>query len=299
MTTPALRHGSALKLPILDLLLILMVIIWGANFSAVKVALRDFPQIPFNALRLLLASAVFLTAIAATKGVVLARSEWLRLLFLGLVGHLAYQLCFLAGVARTSVANSSLIFGCTPVAVAVMSSVAGHERLAWTRWIAAALSFAGIVAVVGHGATLSSATLVGDALIVGGMLCWSVYSVAAQPLLERHSPLVVTGISMAVGTAFYMVLAIGPMLRTDWAGVSATSWLLMVASSLLALAVAYMIWYTGVQRIGSARTSLYSNLTPIVAMAIGAAVLGERISAWQMAGTALILGGLAVARRVR
>ena len=73
----------------------------------------------------------------------------------------------------------------------------------------------------------------------------------------------------------------------------------MTASSLLALAVAYMIWYTGVQRIGSARTSLYSNLTPVVAMAIGAIVLGERISAWQVAGAILILGGLAVARRVR
>ena len=103
----------------------------------------------------------------------------------------------------------------------------------------------------------------------------------------------------AAAFAFYMVLAIDPMLQTDWAGVSATSWLLMVASSLLALAVAYMIWYTGVQRIGSARTSLYSNLTPVVAMAIGAVVLGERIGAWQIAGAALILGGLAVARRVR
>jgi drug/metabolite transporter (DMT)-like permease len=223
----------------------------------------------------------------------------MRLLFLGLIGHLAYQVCFLAGVVRTSVANSSLIFGCTPVVVALMSSVAGHERLTWTRWTGAALSLAGIVAVVGHGAALSSTTLVGDAFMVGSMLCWSVYSVAAQPLLERHSPLVVTGISMAVGTAFYVVLAIRPMLQTDWAGVSTTSWLLMVASSLLALAVAYMIWYTGVQRIGSARTSLYSNLTPVVAMAIGAVVLGERITGWQIAGAALILGGLAVARRVR
>ena len=139
-----------MRLPLLDLLLLLMVVVWGANFSAIKIALQDFPEIPFNALRLSLASAVFLVAIALRGRPALARAEWLRLLFLGLVGHLCYQLCFLAGVARTSVANSSLIFGCTPVAVAVMSSVAGHERLTLPRWLAAVLSFAGIVAVVGH-----------------------------------------------------------------------------------------------------------------------------------------------------
>ena len=49
----------------------------------------------------------------------------------------------------------------------------------------------------------------------------------------------------------------------------------MVASSLLALALAYMIWYTAVQRIGSARTAVYSNLTPIVAMIVAAIWLGE------------------------
>jgi drug/metabolite transporter (DMT)-like permease len=70
----------------------------------------------------------------------------------------------------------------------------------------------------------------------------------------------------------------------------------MTASSLLALALAYMIWSTGVQRIGSARTSVYSNLTPVVAMIIGAVLLGERVSGWQLAGAVLILAGLAVAR---
>jgi drug/metabolite transporter (DMT)-like permease len=57
-----------------------------------------------------------------------------------------------------------------------------------------------------------------------------------------------------------------------------------------------MIWSTGVPRIGNARTSIYSNLTPVVAMAIGATLLGERVSGWQLAGAALILSGLAVAR---
>jgi drug/metabolite transporter (DMT)-like permease len=284
----------------LDLLLLLMILIWGSNFSVIKYALRDFPEISFNAMRLLLASAVFLIVIATTlrraERTPLTRADWYRIVVLGLVGHFLYQLAFLGGVARTSVANSALIFGCTPVMVAILASLAGHERLTWGRWLGGALSLAGIYSLVGRRASLSSATLVGDALVFVGMLCWSLYSVIAQPMLRRHSPLVVTGLSMTVGASFYMILGVPAFLRTYWGGISMISWALMAASSLLALAFAYIVWYTAVQRIGSSRTAAYSNLTPIVAMIIGAVWLREPIEAAQVLGAILILAGVVVTR---
>ena len=70
----------------------------------------------------------------------------------------------------------------------------------------------------------------------------------------------------------------------------------MSASSLLALAFSYMVWYTAVQKIGSSRTAVYSNLTPIVAIAVAAIWLGERIGVAQLFGAALILSGIAVSR---
>lgn len=274
-----------------------MVGIWGANFSAIKLALRDFPEVSFNAMRLVLAAAVFLVAILRLgRQPTLTRRDWATLVGLALVGTVLYQLFFLAGIARTSVANSALMFGCTPVVVAIMSSIAGHERLTIPRWAGAALSLAGIYALVGHRAELSAATFIGDLLVFCGMLCWSLYSVAAQPLLKRHSPLVVTGWAMVIGAVLYGVVAIPALIQTDWARISALSWALMSASSLLALALSYMIWYTAVQRMGSARTSIYSNLTPIVAMIVAAVWLGERISGQQLVGAGLILSGIAVTK---
>jgi drug/metabolite transporter (DMT)-like permease len=290
----------------LDVLLLLMIVIWGSNFSVVKYALRDFPEVSFNALRLIIASTVFGAAIImvrarARSGLrppepALTAREWRALFFLGMIGTGFYQLLFLAGVARTSVANSSLIFGCTPVTVAIMSSLAGHDRLSLRRWAGAALSFTGIYTLVGLRAEVSTATLTGDAMIFGAMLCWSAYSVAATPLLERHSPLVVTGWAMISGTLVYLIVAVVPMLQTDWGAISSLSWALMTASALLALAFSYIVWYTAVQKIGSARTAIYSNLTPIVAMIVAALWLGEAITRTQIAGAALILSGIAVTR---
>ena len=282
-----------------------MVVIWGSNFSAIRYALREFPQTSFNALRLALAAAVFLCAIAAlnarrprdaTSVAPLTRADWQRIVLLGVIGHFCYQLAFVAGVARTSASNAALIFGATPVAVALLSSMAGHERVPPIRWAGFALSVVGIYVLVGRSATWSSTTFAGDALVFCGMLCWSTYSVVAQPLLQRHSPLIVTGYSMAIGATCYFLVAIPALLETNWQAISATSWILMLLSSLLALAFSYMIWYTAVQRIGSSRTAIYSNLTPIVAMIVAAIWLGEPIAAPQIIGAVTILSGVFITR---
>jgi drug/metabolite transporter (DMT)-like permease len=282
----------------LDAALLVMVIIWGANFSVIKYALREFSPVTFNALRLALATAVFLIAIAflEREHTPFTPAEWKRVAFLGVVGHLLYQVAFLAGIARTSVSNSALIFGVTPVMVALLSAFAGHERVSRTRWFGAALSFLGIYIVVGRKASLGVETLRGDVLVFAGMLCWSIYSVVAQPLLRQHSPLRVTGYSLAIGSLLYLGAAIPSFASTAWATISATSWTLMALSSLLALAFAYMVWYTAVQRIGSARTAVYSNLTPIVAMTVAALWLDEPISVAQIVGAATILSGLFITR---
>ena len=227
---------------------------------------------------------------------VIARADWRRVALLGVVGGTLYQLLFLAGVPRTSVANAGLIFGLSPVVISLMSAAVGHEHLSWTRWAGGALSVVGLYFVVGVGATLSVNSFAGDALVFLGMLCWAVYSVA---------------IAAAPGTLF----ADGPHRLDDgrrrralrgavgadpgghrWAGVSWASWGLMTASSVVCLVLAYVIWYTGVQRLGATRTSAYSNLTPIAAIVVGWLWLGEPMTSAQVVGAAAILGGVFLTR---
>jgi drug/metabolite transporter (DMT)-like permease len=129
------------------------------------------------------------------------------------------------------------------------------------------------------------------------LLGWSVYSVLGQPLLTRRSPLVVTGLSMAAGTVLYVALTFESLVSIRWSTISGLAWALTTGSALLALVFAYLVWYTAVQRIGSARTALYNNLTPIAAMTIAAVWLGERVRTEQVVGAMLIVGGLLLARR--
>jgi hypothetical protein len=75
-----------------------------------------------------------------------------------------------------------------------------------------------------------------------------------------------------------------------WEGITWRTWASIVYSSIFALGVAYTIWYAGVRQIGSARTSVYSNVIPIVAMATAVIFLGEPLRFTNLLGATAVVG---------
>jgi drug/metabolite transporter (DMT)-like permease len=73
-------------------------------------------------------------------------------------------------------------------------------------------------------------------------------------------------------------------------------WVRTVVSALLAINLAYLIWYTAVQRIGAPRTSVFSNMVPLAGLAIAWVVLDEPIQRSKLLGAACILVGIALTR---
>ena len=301
----------------IDALLLLMTVIWGTNYSIVKHAFAEIDPQAFNAVRMVIGSAVFLCIIFGlqrfSRGgepapgaariasifhtpAALTRRDWAGLAGLGVVGHFFYQYCFIGGLAQTSVANSSLMLAATPVVIALMTAVLGQDRVSGLHWLGAALSVAGIYIVIGHAAPAGGGSLRGDLLMFAAVCCWAVYTLGARHLMVRHSPVGVTGLSMSIGTLLYVPAMWGHIRSVDWAAVSGRTWVALAYSALFALCVAYTIWYMAVREIGSARTSVYSNLVPLVAMLTAVLFLGERLGATRLLGACAVLIGVALTR---
>jgi drug/metabolite transporter (DMT)-like permease len=285
----------------LDAWLLLMAFFWGSNFSVVKAALRELPGPAFNAIRLTIASALFLGIIAWREGLGASlqrveRGDWWRLAGLAVLGHFVYQILFLGGVARTSVANSALIFGCTPITVSLISAWLGHERPGWFRWTGTVLSLAGIYFVVGHGARQGTSSLAGDGLIFIAMLSWAVYTVATHAMLDRYSPIFVTGLTMAMGTVLYIPVGLYWLPPGGLAGISLVGWAGILYSAVFSLVAAYVIWYTAVRELGSGHTAIYQNVVPIVAMIVATLVLHEPTTAVKVYGAIAVLAGVVLTR---
>lgn len=294
----------------LDGFLFLMVLIWGTNYSIIKSALQQIDEQAFNALRLAIASSAMLAANLAVRRMGrrghassvfhtparLTRADWVRLVGLGLIGHCLYQYLFIGGLARTSVANSALVISLSPVVITFLTVLVSHEPVGLRHWTGTILSVVGIYIVIGRGAHIGGSSTRGDLMMLGAVLCWGLYTIGARPLMIRHSPVGVTALSMLLGTIVYIPLMSRHLASVDWSAVSAVTWGKLIYSALFALSIAYTIWYAAVREIGSARTSVYSNLLPIVAMATAYVWLHEPVGFAKMAGAAAVLGGVGLTR---
>lgn len=298
----------------IDALLLLMATIWGTNYVIIKHAFRELDPQAFNAIRMTVASAVFLAAMVTIRTLPAARRaegsfanifytpspistpDWLGLAALGVVGQCFYQYWFVSGLAATSVSNASLILAFTPVLIGLVGAALGVERVTATHWIGALLSVGGIYLVVGRGMSVSGSTLHGDLTMFAAVCCWAIYTLGSRPLMVRHSPVAVTGLSMAIGSALYVPAVALHIRAVNWSEVSAGTWMAAVYSALFALCVSYTIWYAAVREIGSAHTSAYSNVVPLVAMATAVIFLDEPLGVRKIAGAAAVVVGVALTR---
>lgn len=286
---------------LIDLMLLAMVLIWGINYSVVKAALAEMTPLSFNSLRFLLASALTLLLLKVIEGDVgFARRDWWRLLGLGLIGNTCYQLLFINGIDRTTAGNSAILLATTPIFISLIGTAFGTERMGKWTWVGVVFSFAGILMVIvgsGKELDLTRETLEGDGLILIGAGVWSLYTVLSRPMLTRYSALKLTALAMATGTPFIVLFSIPQLLAQDWAAVSWQGWLALLFSGSLAIALAYVIWNLGVSQVGGARTAVYSNLSPVIAAVFAWLTLGEAITAFMVAGAALIFLGIYLTRK--
>ena len=286
-----------------DIGLVTLCVIWGVNFSVIKVALVEIEPLAFNALRFLLASATLFVLLRWRGPVPIPRREhWVRVVLLGLLGNVVYQFLFIFGLDGTLAGNAGLVLATTPVWTLVLSTVLGQEQHTVAVWLGVLATLGGMVFVVAGGAGAagySGGIPRGDLLLIAAAVTWSIYTVGAQDLTRRYGALAVTSWTLWVGTIVLVAAGASAVGRMDVRAVSPMAWTGVVYAGVLAIAVAYLLWNYGLEHIGSARTSVFSNLVPIVALITAAIWLDERPSALQMVGAAIIIGGVWMARVAR
>ncbi len=283
-----------------DLGLLLMALIWGVNFPVIKATLPEIPPLAFNALRFPMATLTVLLLLKYRGPIPWpGREDWPRVCALGVLGNVVYQGFFIFGIDATLAGNASILLATTPVWVLAFSTLRGHERPGVQVWIGILATLAGMgLVVLGGGLRIGvgGSTLGGDLLVVGAAVTWSAYTVGSRGMVRKYGSLPVTAWTLWIGSLGLVIFGAPSLLRTDVSEIPPTAWLAVGYSGVLAIGLAYILWYRGVQRIGNSRTAVYSNLTPIIALLVAWVWLGEVPGILQIAGAAVVLVGLSLAR---
>jgi drug/metabolite transporter (DMT)-like permease len=280
----------------------MMTVIWGVNAVVVKATYAQIPPMAFMSIRFVIAAALLLlVAWGFERSLSVQRRDWPLVILAAMVGTGFYQPLFLTGLSLTTASNTSLIIAASPAFVALLNRLTGRELLSGRGWLGIALAFIGIILIVegSGGLEWGSDLLLGDLLILMGTFLWASYAVLAAPLMQRYSPLRVTALTTAIGALPLILLGMPAVVALEPGQVQPSGWAGLIYSAVFAIVVAYIIWNNGVKKIGGARTSLYSNLIPVIGTVTAAVFLGEAITPLMVLGAAVIFAGLHLARTAR
>lgn len=301
--TMFLREMKLIKISANDGLMLLVVTLWAVNLSLVKIALSEIPPMPYNGIRLLLASAVLLVwLLLSEKNLRLRRQDVPKIILLSLSGYTLYQYLFISGINLTTASNTAVIFGSTPIMISLLSSFFKHENIKPLGWLGIALGFAGIYLVISGragGFSLSRQTWKGDLLLFAAVFLWAHYSVSARPLLKIYSPLKFTAVTMGLGSLMFFPFSIPQLLKLPYASISIKAWLCMLYSGVIALSLTLVLWFFSVRKVGNSQTAVYSNLQPMLAVVFAHLLLGETVTSMLLLGAVVVFTGIYFTRRGR
>ena len=148
------------------------------------------------------------------------------------------------------------------------------------------------------GWAMSLDTLQGDLIVILAAVSWALFTVLSKGLLKEYSSLKITTYMMLIGTTFFLPFL--PNEKTGgWLGISGIAWFGVIYVAIMGNCLAYFLWIRGIQKIGPLRTILYHYLMPVTAILFAVSFLEETLTVLQVLGTAVVFGGIFLARYER
>lgn len=279
------------------LLLIIVVLTWGANYGIVKSAFVDLPPVLFGAIRFTLCGIlVLLLTWKWEKSIAIQKKDLWKVAWVGSLGIGVYQILWLVGLNLTSASNSVLILSTTPIWGALYVHLVEKESVGRKQYLYMLFSLVGVMLVIlkpSVSLRFSPDTLPGDLIsLIAAFFAAVFFTAWSKPLLKIYSPLRLMGYCMIIGSLVLWLavpLLAAPIVLNQ---VRAASWWALGYAILLPGIVGHVFYYGGIERLGVTRSMVYLYLIPLWAILFNYLWMGEKVFPQQILGGMFILLGV-------
>jgi drug/metabolite transporter (DMT)-like permease len=275
------------------------VVLWASAFPAITVGVAGLGPAGLAVARLVVASA----ALALAAPFIRVRKPALRDLPLiavcGVAGMTGYQLLLNAGERVVPAGTASLLVATAPVYASLLAAAFLGERAGRRRWAGSAIALAGTALIAAsHGLGFGVSALV----VLAAAALQAIFHAAQKPLLARYTSFEVTAYAMWAGTVFILPWT-GSLVRALFPGTGPGAGGAAIGSAvflgLAPSAAGFVLWAYAMARMDVGRVTLSLYLVPAVAIVISLAWLGQVPSPVELAGGAIALAGVMLARDAR
>ncbi|NLP59711.1 DMT family transporter [Paraburkholderia sacchari] len=294
--SPAKSPRASSSRSVAHLQLTLAMITVGSTVIASKIIGAGLDPMPATALRFAFALPVLLVLMRVTStafprpglrdaGLLIAQAA---------IGSVGYTVFLIAGTQRTSAADAGIILGILPAVCALTAAVVLRERLRASTLIAVMVASLGVALVtLAPAAQHGGGSLTGDALLIGAVICESLFVLLNKRLATPWPPLALSAAMTGIG---FVVSALAAL--PDWPAtlhaLPPHALLAVAYYALVPTVGGFWLWYTGASRVSGAEAAIFTAVAPVSGVVLAALLLGEPLTLARLAGLALVVAAVFV-----
>ena len=199
----------------------------------------------------------------------------------------------------TSAVSAGVVMAGVPAVIALMSWAFLRERIGSRMWLAAGCAVLGLalLAFSRSGPPTADGTWygtqwLGNLLVFGAVLCEGFYAVIGKKLTGSLTPKRISALINLWGFTLMTPFGLYYALDFDFAGVAASTWLLLVFYALAASMGSVWLWMTGARHLPASQSGIFTVMLPISAALVGVLALGETLSGLQVLAFVIALLGI-------
>ncbi len=275
-------------------------VFFGSLPVIAKVALKTVPPVALVGFRVVItAAALAVFQIYRKRFWLVNKGDYWRFAVLSLFGVTFNQLLFITGLSLTKASNTSLLAVTIPVFALTVGAIIGAERLTFLKVVGIALAAFGVLLIIDpRNASFSSATTLGDLLIVLNSLSYGIYVAVSKPVITRNG--VFRSIMWVFIFASILNIPMGAwsLASIDISTISPMIWLIVVYIAIGATAAPYLLNAYALARVPASTVAVFVYLQPVIGFLLAVVFLGEQIGTlFIMAAMLIFLGVFLVSKK--
>jgi drug/metabolite transporter (DMT)-like permease len=273
--------------------LLLLAAIWGGSFLFIRLSVGDFGPITLSGMRTLIAGAALLPVLLWRNKIAMLRDHWRSIIFVGIFNSALPFIFFNFATMTLPAGTMSIINALTPLWGAAIAWAWLKDTLPPLRMLGLMVGFAGILVLVWDKLSLHDTASI--YAVIAGVAAPIFYGIAAsytKKYLMDADP-----IATAAGSLIAAGIVLLPFTLYTWptTPISITAWAALIGLGLVCTAIAYVLYYRLLIRVGPPRAMTVTFLIPVFGVLWGWLFLDESITLRIVLGGGVILLGTALA----
>jgi len=212
---------------------------------------------------------------------------------MGIIGIAGSNFTYYFAIREGTIATAILLQYTAPLLVTAYMAVTHEEDLSPAKIVAAVMAVAGCaVAVGGFSHAIENTSSAGLISGVASAVCFAFMSISTRHVLTRVNVWTATLYALLFASLFWAV--VNPPWTVAAAHLPADLWLKLAGFAVVSVLIPHTLFFTGLQHVVPSRAMIISTSEPVIAIGSAAALLGESLTALQIAGAALVLAAITI-----